>query len=446
MTKKLVWLDGGGVRNYVLPYPTYASNAKQRGTPELRNCEQAKVMFAILTTKKKITPRKAKYAVCRALDAAADHHQLTALRLRQSPAKDVKEIFGDLIESFKNFTDAISVLSPNSKAILNTRIAGITNCRIFDTEVLIEWLDCIEASLSELSPMKLLDEALLALRPQNRWKLASPTVKRWVSIPSATLNRIEREVEEKLSELPGLEVLRLLPTLLETVELQAAEGCSRESLENVGSDLREIDAAIAAQPPSVQLTMNHRLAEAAKDGIFDFIEWIDLVEACLPELSRMKLAAFSPEISSRQAQPIANLWEAIPSIIRCQIEREVELKLPKLSVVETLRLLPKLLQKFEPASRRGAPLSMHLIFLRRIDSIWLDLRLTGRRCYYDYATHDEYAPKGNSNPPSAFQAFCNAALAAVGSESRISSYQISCLKKRAKSGSKSKALNIRNKN
>jgi hypothetical protein len=65
MTKKLVWLDGGGVRNYVLPYPTYASNAKQRGTPELRNCEQAKVMFAILTTKKKITPRKAKYAVCK---------------------------------------------------------------------------------------------------------------------------------------------------------------------------------------------------------------------------------------------------------------------------------------------------------------------------------------------------------------------------------------------
>jgi hypothetical protein len=449
MTKKITWLEGGAAGNHVFPYPTNAKHVKRKRTLELLVCEHAKCMSEILR-RKKIALRKADFAVRKALEAAAEHHQLTPLRLRQSPAKDVKELFGDLIVGLKNLTYAISALSPNSKAILNTRIAGITKTNgIFDTELLIECLDCIEASLSELSPMKLLDEALLALRPQNTWKLASPTVKRWMSIPSATLNRIEREVEGKLSELSGLEILRLLPTLLATsatVELQAAEACSRGSLENVGLDLREINAAIAVQSQCVQLTLNGRLAEAAKAGFFDFIEWIDLVEACLPELSRMKLAAFSPEISSRQAQPIANLWEAIPSIIRCQIEREVELKLPKLSGVETLRLLPKLLQRFEPTSRRGAPLSIHLIFLRRIDSIWLDLRLTGRRCYYDYATHDEYAPKGNSNPPSAFQAFCNAALAAVGSESRITNYQISCLKKRAKSGSKSKALNIRNKN
>jgi hypothetical protein len=317
MTKKIIWLEGNGPRSYVFPYSTNTHHIKRKRALELAGSEHAKVMFDILR-QKKVTPRKANHAVLDALSAAADHHQLATLRLRQLPAKVRKELLGALIESFRNFTNAISALPPDLKGILNVRIAEITVHRIFDTEVFIELLDCIEASLSELSRTKLANEALLALRP--------------------------------------------------------------------------------------------------------------------------KLAALHPETWSQQALPIAILWESIPSIIRSQIERKVESKLPTLSGVETVRFLLDLLQKSEPASRRGTPVSVHLTFARRIDSIWLRLKLTGRRCY------DEHLKKGTLNPESAFQAFCNAALAAVGNEGRISRYQISHLKKRQqlRKGT-SKALNNQDK-
>jgi hypothetical protein len=301
MTKKLIWLKGDRPRSYVFPYPTNTHHIKRKRVLELAGSEHAKVMFDILR-QKKVTPRKANHAVLEALSAAADHHQLATLRLRQLPAKVSKELFGALTESFRKFTSAISALPPDAKGILNARIAEITLQKVFDTEVLIEMLDCIETSLLKMSRTKLVDEALLALRP--------------------------------------------------------------------------------------------------------------------------KLAALHPGTWSQQALPITILWESIPSIIRSQIERKVESKLPRLSGVETLRILLELLQKSAPGSRRGTPVSVHLTFARRIDSIWLRLRLTGRRCY------DEHLKKGTLNPESAFQAFCNSALAAAGNEGRMSRYQISHLKKR----------------
>lgn len=218
-------------------------------------------------------------------------------------------------------------------------------------------------------------------------------------------------------------MLHLLPELLKGFVLientQAAEGRLHELVDNFNSDLRDLLDTIANQPANLKATLNNRLADAAKDGIFDIIGWIDCIEACLPEPSRRKLAALRPKISSKQALPIANLWEVIPSITRSRVEREVERELLKRSGVEMLRSLPDLLRKFRPPSRQGAPLSLHLMFVSEIDSIWLRMGLKGRRHY------DSYAER---HPQSAFQKFCNAALAAVGDDSQIPTVKYRILK------------------
>lgn len=177
---------------------TYANRIKLEADPESRNSESAKIMFDILAKKKIFSP-KADDAVLKALNAAADH-QLTKLRFedRQSVARHSNELLDDLISSLQEVVDAISILPPNSKGILNTRMADITKGEIFDTEIFVECINCIEACLPELSPKKRSEEALLTLHPENSWKLAPPIVKRWEAIPYSTRNRTEREVEGKL--------------------------------------------------------------------------------------------------------------------------------------------------------------------------------------------------------------------------------------------------------
>jgi hypothetical protein len=210
---------------------------------------------------------------------------------------------------------------------------------------------------------------------------------------------------------------------------------ANELLDDLISSLQEFVDAISNLPPNSKGTLNARMADEAKGGIFDteiFIEWINCIAACLPQLSPRRLAydAFlllGSDVSSEQAPLIVRLWEAIPSVTRNQVECEVEGKLLKRSGVEMLRLLPELLRQFQPPSRQGAPLSLHLTFVSEIDSIWLGLGLRGRRSY------DGYAKKGKHHIQSAFQTFCNAALAAVGDDSQISHRQIANLKKRAKS-------------
>src|ERR1700741_4274640 len=60
------------------PFSVYANRTKLRAEPESSNSESARIMFDILA-KKKISASKARDAVLKALDAAANH-RLAKLR------------------------------------------------------------------------------------------------------------------------------------------------------------------------------------------------------------------------------------------------------------------------------------------------------------------------------------------------------------------------------
>ena len=192
--------------------------------------------------------------------------------------------------------------------------------------------------------------------------------------------------------------------------------------------------AISKLPPNSKSTLNRRIAAIAQDGVFDtevFIELVDCVADCLTQLSPKKhadeaLSLLLPAAPSADprfvAQPrIVVLWEAIPSITRSRIEREIEARL-QLRGVALLRSIPAILSSHRPAARIGAPASPNFQFVREVDRIWSSVGLRSGR-QYD-------AIGGAGHVKSAFQRFCNAALAAAGLETQISDRQIANLKRK----------------
>jgi hypothetical protein len=195
------------------------------------------------------------------------------------------------------------------------------------------------------------------------------------------------------------------------------------------SKLSTFADAISKLPPNAKSTLNRRIADITRSGVFDtevFIEVVDCLAACLPQLSPKKLAdealllllaGASPEVKS----PIIGLWEAIPSVTRSRVERQLTTRPPK-SGVALLNLIPALLNSHRPFAPLGAPASPKFEFVKEADRIWSSLNLkSGRR--YD-------AAKGAGHVSSAFQQFGDAALAAVGNGSRISDRQVDNLKRK----------------
>jgi hypothetical protein len=171
------------------------------------------------------------------------------------------------------------------------------------------------------------------------------------------------------------------------------------------------------------------MADIMMSGVFDteiFIELIDCLAVCLPQLSPKKLAndallLLQAEISPEANSPIVDLWEAIPSETRSRVERELESQLP-MSGVALLCLIPGLLYSHRLTLRLGAPASPESEFVREFDRIWRSLGLTSGRQY------DAAGGAGHKSSP--FQRFGNAALAAVGNDSRISDRQVDNLKRK----------------
>jgi hypothetical protein len=186
----------------------------------------------------------------------------------------------------------------------------------------------------------------------------------------------------------------------------------------------KLTAAISELPPIAKSTLNVRMADITKEGIFDseiFIELTNCVAACLPELSPQKhareaLVALRPDGSFGPRWPVVVLWESIPPVTRTDVERNLERRLRR-SGIELLSLIPVLLDKFRPTIHLGAPPSFHFAFAHQIDRIWQELRLKSGLQY------------NGSHVASPFIRFCNAALAAVGTEGAISDRQVSNLKR-----------------
>jgi hypothetical protein len=215
---------------------------------------------------------------------------------------------------------------------------------------------------------------------------------------------------------------------------QNAKKLEADRIDELISIFENLTVAISELPPIAKATLNVRTAEVTKEGKFDteiFTELVKCVAACLPELSPKKiaesaLAALHPDGSPEQTWPIIMLWESIPPLTRTEVERNLERRL-RLRGIELLRLVPDLLDKFRPAKRRGAPPSIHLAFALKIERIWLELGLKSGRRYHAY--RDAYSNDRQKKSP--FARFCEAALAAVGTEGAISDRQVTNLRKRA---------------
>ena len=209
----------------------------------------------------------------------------------------------------------------------------------------------------------------------------------------------------------------------------------RDLIDELNSRLNAFVGAISKLPPNSKSTLNRRVADIMMSGVFDtevFIELIDCLAACLPQLSPKKLAddalllllaGTSPEAKS----PIVGLWEAVPSKTRSRVERELESRLP-MSGVALLRLIPGLLDSHRLMPRLGAPASPKAEFVRELDRIWRSLGLTSGRQY------DAAGGAGHKSSP--FQQFGDAALAAVGNEGRISDRQVDNLKRKRRKSNK----------
>ncbi|MEH2566081.1 hypothetical protein [Bradyrhizobium sp. AZCC 2289] len=191
---------------------------------------------------------------------------------------------------------------------------------------------------------------------------------------------------------------------------------------------KKLNAAISELPTAAKSMISVRTAEVTKDGKFDtetFIELVNCIAACLPKLSPQKsaadaLVALHADGSSKHSLPVIMLWESIPPLIRTNVEQNLERRL-RLRGIELLRLFPDLLDKFRPKKRMGAPPSIHFAFALKIERIWLELGLKSGR---------QYDGCNGRHLKSPFVRFCEAALAAVGTEGAISNRQVGNLKKR----------------
>jgi hypothetical protein len=150
-------------RKFTFPIEAYADRIRLKARLELASSEPAMIMFDILA-KKRVPLVKATNAVRETLDSATNTGYATQrLENLDMLRKQRLVLLDELISKFSAFVDAISKLPPNSKAILNKRMAGITKNGVFDTEVINELVDSVAECLPQLSPKKLAEEAFLLL-------------------------------------------------------------------------------------------------------------------------------------------------------------------------------------------------------------------------------------------------------------------------------------------
>jgi hypothetical protein len=202
-------------RKFAFPIEAYANRIKLKARLELSSSESAMIMFDILA-KKKVPLVKATNAVQEILDAATNNGYATQrFDHLDMIRKQGMVLLDELIAKFSTFVDAISKLPPNSKAILNQRIAGITKNGGFDTEVFAELLDSVADCLPQLSPKKLANEALLHLLAETPCWGRPDVIGLWEAIPSITRSSVERKIEASLPQ-SGVALLRSIPTILKS--------------------------------------------------------------------------------------------------------------------------------------------------------------------------------------------------------------------------------------
>jgi len=211
-----------------------------------------------------------------------------------------------------------------------------------------------------------------------------------------------------------------------------AEARSHTTLDHLIRSLRELRSAIALLPTNSKGGLNKRVAGLIRRAEFDsetFIDFVETITATLPQIGPRRLAdnimsLIHPELGEDRRPPIIDQWETMPATTRVKVEGMVQAN-PSRSLVRWLDSVADLLEREQPAGKRGAPRSISQVFVARIATIWRMLGLNAGLAYNFFLrpANDDRIGRGG-RIESAFQRYCRAALTAVGDPTEISARQV----------------------
>jgi hypothetical protein len=214
--------------------------------------------------------------------------------------------------------------------------------------------------------------------------------------------------------------------------LKTMEAQSHTTLDHLIRGLRQLSNAIAQLPPNSKGELNKRVVGIIGQARFNsemFIEIVDTITAALPEIRPRRLAEnilslIHPEPGGARRAPIIDQWEAMPATTRVKVEGMVPAN-PSRSLVRWLDKVADLLEREQPALKRGTPRSISQVFVSRIATIWRTLGLNAGLAYnfFLHPANDDRIWRGG-RVESAFQRYCRAALTAVGDSTEISARQV----------------------
>ena len=171
-------------------------------------------------------------AVSETLEAAVDH-QLSQLRFdRLRAMEDQSQATLDrLIEGLRRIGDAISHLPPASKGVLNDRVFGVLEQQIFDTEIFIDLIETIVATLPELAPRRLASDVLSLINPELSEGRRPPIIDLWETMPATTRVKIEDLVQKLKLTISVVGWLNCIADLLDRERPQRKRGAPRSTLQ-----------------------------------------------------------------------------------------------------------------------------------------------------------------------------------------------------------------------
>jgi hypothetical protein len=171
-------------------------------------------------------------AISETLEAAVDH-QLSQLRFDRLRAMEDQShtTLQRLIEVLRRIGDAISQLPPTSKGVLNERVSGVFEQQIFDTEVFIDVMETIVATLPELSPRRLANDVLSLIYPAPDEGRRLPIIDLWETMPATTRVKIEELVQKLKLTTSVVGWLNCIADLLARERPQRKRGAPRSTLQ-----------------------------------------------------------------------------------------------------------------------------------------------------------------------------------------------------------------------
>lgn len=172
-------------------------------------------MRRILVRNRHISVITADRAILKTLEAAVDF-QFAHLRYRSLKTVEAQSLgaIDRLIISLRELSDAIARLPPTPKGELNKRVFAILRQGTFDSEVFIEIIETITATLPGLSPRRLADQVFSIIHPEPTDSWRSPIIDLWEAMPATTRVNVEGLVQQANTSTSVVQWLNRLVDLL----------------------------------------------------------------------------------------------------------------------------------------------------------------------------------------------------------------------------------------